>query len=104
MEIKIYDHSDLRSTDYRDDKKYKFEFIADLLGDNPEIFEDCGDNHGVANKLKQLGAFGKGDSPDEEAACFYIYFRDKAAGVNFLKKLSAYIRQKKSLIETAKAF
>lgn len=104
MEIKTYDHTDLRSTDYRNDKDYKFEFIADLVGDNPEVFEECDDNHAVANKLKSLGAFGKGDVPDEEASCFYIYFKDKSAGMAFLKKLSAYIRQKKHLLEKAKAF
>ena len=100
MDVKTYDHTDLRVYDY--DKKYKFEFIADVAGDNPDVFE--GDNHDVANKLKSLGAIGKEDCLDEESACFYIYFKSREAGVAFLKKLSAYIRQKKALYEKAKAF
>jgi hypothetical protein len=92
------------STNYRHDTVYKYEFIADLIGDNPDIFEKCDDNHTVADKLKSLGAFGKEDIPDEESSCFYIYFKDKGAGVSFLRKLSAYIRHKKHLLEKARAF
>lgn len=100
MVIKTYDSSDLRPYTY--DAAYKFEFIADVAGDNPDIFE--GDNHDVADKLKSLGAIGKGDELDEESGCFFIYFKTEEAGIAFLKKLSAYIRQKKNRIEKAKAF
>jgi hypothetical protein len=102
MEIKTYNHTDLRSIENREDNKYLFEFIADVAGDNPDIFD--GDNHEVARKLKSLGAFGKGDCPDEESCLFYIYFKSKKSGIEFIKKLSAYIRQKKSILEKAQAY
>jgi hypothetical protein len=100
MEIKTYDHTDLQ--DYQYDEKFKCSFIADVVGDNPDIFQ--GDNNDVADKLKKLGAVGKHDQLDSEGGCFYIYFRTKEAGMAFLKKLSAYIRQKKTLLEKAEAF
>lgn len=101
MEIKTYDHTDLQVME-DNSSKFKFKFIADVAGDNPDVFD--GDNHLVANKLKSLGALGREDGLDEESSCFYIYFKTREAGIAFLKKLSAYIKQKKTLVEKARDF
>ena len=103
MQIKTYDESDLQEYTYN--KKFKFQFIANVTADNHELFADTDmDNNQLGEKLEELGAVGKSDSLDTEMCCFYIYFKTKDAGVSFLKKLTAYLEQKRKLLQKAKAF
>jgi hypothetical protein len=103
MQIKTYDESDLQEYTY--DKNFKFQFIANVTADNGELFEgEDMDNNQLGNKLTELGAVGKSDSLDTEMCCFYIYFKTKQAGATFLKKLNAYLEQKRKLLQKAKAY
>ena len=107
MDFKQYDESDLRSTEYREDKVYPWEFIANVAGENADLFnhEDVWvDNNEIGRRLTELGAVSKGVQLDTESACFYAYFKTRAVGEAFLKKLSAYISQKAGLLGRAKSF
>lgn len=106
MEVKTYDETDLRPQDIEDLKKdgFEFSFIEDVAGDNADLFDFETNNHTIANKLKELGAVDKDVLLDCESSCFYAYFKTKKAGVAFVKKLSSYLLQKKSLLEKAKEF
>ena len=104
MQIKTYDATDLQKSEYVDDT-YNYQFIADVVGDNADILEETvADNNELYWKLKELGAIGKRDCGDTECCCFYIYFVTKKAGLEFIKKLNAYLTQKRKLLEEAKAF
>jgi len=103
MNVKTYDYDDLRSTDYRNDDTYKFEFIADIAGDNADLFDGL-DNHEVNVKLKKKGVLSKEDCDDVESCCYYVYFKTKEAGMSFIDKLNGYIAEKAQLIRAAAAF
>lgn len=102
MEMKLYDEDDLRDTKYRSGTE-PWEFIADLPGDNPDLFEDL-DNHSMVERLREFGAVGADDVTDPEACCTYIYFKKKADGLRFIKKLNKYIIEKATLVEKAQNF
>jgi hypothetical protein len=107
MQIKTYDETDLRELTCTDSQnvKFKYQFIADVAGDNIDVFEDISiDNNELGTKMWELGAVGARDCLDTESCCFYIYFKTKKDGIAFLKKLSAYLIQKKKLLEEAKAY
>ena len=107
MQFQQYDASDLRSTEYRKDPDYPFEFIADVAGDNADLFvmdEEVVDNNELGRRMAELGAVTKGVKLDPESCCFYAYFKSGPDGIAFLKKLSAYLSQKAKLLEKAKAF
>lgn len=102
-----YDHTDIRPHEDPTDSKHPFMFLADVAGDNAELFElqdNYIDNHYIANKLKELGAVGPGVVLDEEACMFYAYFTTQHVGTEFLRKLSAWLVQKAHLLEKAKAY
>lgn len=104
MQCKKYDESDLMPVD-REGEAHTFEFISDVAGDNDELFAPDGvDNNELAQKLKELGATGPDDVLDPESSCLYAYFKKKEDGVAFLKKLTAYLRQKAHLLKEAKAY
>lgn len=104
MQIKTYDETDLQKSEFVDDH-YNYQFIADVVGDNADLLEETiSDNNELYAKLKEVGALGKDDCGDPEACCFYIYFVTKKAGVDFIKKLNAYLTQKRKLLEEARAF
>jgi hypothetical protein len=103
--LKVYDHTDIRDECTYDG--HPFEFIADVAGDNPwlsDLQEVAVDNHFIADKLRQLGAVEDGVILDCESCCFYAYFRTKHAGVEFLRKLRAWLTQKAHLLEKARAY
>jgi hypothetical protein len=101
MEHKTYDATDLREYP---DGEHPFEFVADVAGDNSDLFDYAVSNHDIANKLTELGAVTDGVVLDEEDCCFYAYFDSKEEGIAFLKKLSAYLKQKAQLLEKARAY
>lgn len=100
MNIKTYDDTDLMESDK---KGFSHEFIVDLPGDNPDTLGDY-DCHKIAERLKETGAFSKGDLVAPEWCVFYVYFRSKTDGRAFVKKLNAYIIQKARLLREARAF
>lgn len=105
ISIKTYGEDDL--TEYTYDTKFKWQFIADVVGDNGDVFaHDDGwvNNNELGSRLEKLGAVTKGVCLDTESCCFYAYFKTKAAGVAFLKKLNAYLSQKANLLRQAKEF
>ena len=109
MEVKKYDHTDLRELDPERKKHegFAFEFIADVVGDNPDLFaveDDAVDDVSFSVKLESLGAFGKNDKIEAEASCLWVYFRCRADGTAFLHKLTAYLVQKAKLIDKAKGY
>ena len=107
LEYHIYDSTDLREVENYDPalaEGWRFMFYADVAGDNSDLFADPIDNKGLTDKLKSVGAVDKEVLLSPEACCFYAYFTSKKSGVEFLKKLSAYLVQKKSLLEKAKDF
>lgn len=100
LEHKTYDASDLQIHG----DGYEVQFIADVAGDNSDLFDYAVTNHDIADKLNELGAVTQGVTLDAESCCFYAYFKTKDAGVAFLKKLSAYLKQKAQLLEKAKSY
>lgn len=109
IKVHKYDHTDIRPREGAADDlpKHRFMFLADVAGDNSELFglqDDYVDNHYIARHLKELGAVGAGVVLDEESCMFYAYFTTQHAGTEFLQKLSAWLVQKARLIEKAKAY
>ena len=102
MEMKLYDEGDLRDTKYRSAKE-PWEFIADLPGDNPDLFEDL-DNNSLTERLKAYGVIKECDVADPETCCSYVYFVDKRHGLRFIKKLNEYILEKARLLEQSANF
>ena len=105
VEIKVYDHTDIR--DECTTRGHPFEFIADVAGENPwlsDLQDAPVDNHFIAEKLIQLGAVTDGVKLDPESCCFFAYFKEKHDGVEFLKKLRAWLNQKARLLEKARAY
>lgn len=100
LQYKTYDASDLQVDGYG----YTCKFIADVAGDNSDLFDYAVSNHDIAKKLTELGAVSKGVKLDPETCCFYAYFKTDKDGLDFLKKLSAYLKQKSKLLEKAKAY
>ena len=110
MEVRRYNHEDLRALDEEQRKVYgsSFEFIADVVGDNPDVFsldnDSVTDNSALVSKLRTLGAFGKEDHVECKGACLWIYFKRKEDGLNFVHRLTAYLVQKAKLIEKARGY
>jgi len=110
MELRKYGYQDLRELDAEQQKVLgrKFEFIADVVGDNPDLFvldnDVVTDNCSLVSKLRDLGAFSKQDHVECKSACLWIYFNRKDDGLNFVHKLTAYLIQKAKLIEKARGY
>ena len=101
-----YDHTDIRPSTF-DDPEYPFMFIGDVAGDNSYLFElqeGRVDNHFIAKKMQELCAVGEGVMLDEEACLLYAFFKTQHIGIEFLKKLSAWLSQKARLLERAKEY
>jgi hypothetical protein len=105
MNIHFYSEDDIRTQPPFDidGEEYKFAFIADVPGESPDVLGDY-DNHLLATRLERFGAVGSDDRLDCESCCFYIYFRTKQAGFNFITKLNAYLSQKAQLLREAATF
>jgi len=101
MKAKTYNETDLMEIT-REGEDYSYEFIADVAGDNHELFDL--DNKELVRKLEELQATGPNDVLDPESSCLYAYFKSKKEGVAFLKKLSAYLNQKARLLDKALAY
>jgi len=105
MDLHLYSGDDLRNSQSLtiDGNEYKFSFIADVPGDNPDVFGEF-DNHELADRLQRFKAIGDDDRLDCEMCCFYIYFQRKEDGLAFIQKLNAYISQRSRLLREAEAF
>ena len=108
MDVHFYKKDDLRHLGAEeaptiDGTVYPYAFIADVPGDNPDVLGDY-DNHALADRLTQFKAIGPSDRLDCESCCFYAYFQEKEDGVNFVRRLNAYISQKSRLIRAANSF
>jgi hypothetical protein len=105
VEIKVYDHTDIR--DECRCHGYEFSFLADVAGENPwlsDLQDTVVDNHYIAERLQQMGAATNGVKLDPEGCCLFVYFKTKHDGVEFLKKLRAWLHQKARLLEKARAY
>jgi len=105
MNIHFYNEEDIRTQPSLliDGDTYDFMFVGDVPGDNPDVLGEY-DNHILADRLERFGAVGKDDRLDCEACCFYIYFRTKNSGLEFVEKLNEYLSQKAKLMREAEAF
>ena len=101
MVIETYEFEDLR--DAPEGADHRYEFIADLPGDNPDIFRDM-DNQQALVRLNERGVLDNEMRPEVEVACFYIYFTTQEAGRRFISKLNGYIINKAKKLEEASEF
>jgi hypothetical protein len=106
FKIKTYDESDLRPIQFEELQRdgFEFSFIEDIVGDNFELFGQELDNKSLGNRLKEMGAVDRDAVLDCESSCFYAHFKTKKSGTAFIKKLSTYLIQKRSLLEKAKEY
>jgi hypothetical protein len=100
MNIKTYDESDLRKCDH---DGYKYEFIQDVPGDNPDIFGEY-DNNEISDRLQEHSVYGKKDVCDPESCILYVYFKDHLSGKSFIKRLNDYITEKAKKVQDAQQF
>ena len=79
-------------------------FTAAMTVTCSPLFDDCEDNYEVTKKLKKAKVIGKNDEDDTESCQVFIYFKDKAAGKRFIKRLNKYLTTKVQKLEEAKSF
>ena len=102
MEIKTYDDEDLQDyvTAEDDVPRYSYQFIADLPGDNPDLFSTM-DNHDMCERLVARGVITPQMTADEESCCFYIYFTCREDGRKFISALNSYLLKKAEKLQDA---
>ena len=107
MEIKTYEDEDLQEVSVESElatkSGFKFMFVADLPGDNPDLFPDL-DNKMLTERLKEKGVIDAQMSADPEDCVFYIYFAHREHGRRFISAINHYLLAKAEKLSEAQGF
>ena len=78
-------------------------FTCAMVSTCTPLFDECEDNHAVADKLKAAKVI-RGGAEDSEACQFFVYFKTKASARAFINRLNTYLNKKTELLEKASSF
>ena len=66
-------------------------YEAAMVSTFPGVFDDCGDNYEVENKLRQAKVINAKNQTDTESCALVVNFSNKKSAEAFGERLQAYI-------------
>lgn len=97
MNIKMYEDEDILDS-HQENSKHKHEFIADLVGDNADIFDDW-TNEELFERLQERKVLAPCPAAFLNGDCVYVHFDTREDARKFIGRLNEYIMNKAKLLE-----
>jgi hypothetical protein len=79
-----------------------FTFTCAMISTCKPLFDDCEDNHEVADKLIKAKVI-RGHE-DSESCQLFVNFRTRKSGEGFIRRLNKYLDEKEALLRKAREF
>lgn len=79
-------------------------FAAAMVSTCEPLFNECGDNYEVRDKLKKAGVIDSTVEEDSESCQLWCHFDSKADGEGFIDRLNAYLEKKHTFREAVARF
>ena len=98
MNIKMYEDEDILDS-HQESTKHKYEFIADLVGDNSDIFAEW-TNEELFERLQEREVLARCPDAVLSGDCLYVHFGTREDARKFIGKLNEYIMHKAKLLES----
>jgi len=87
--IKQFSEGSIDYMDYGDTHKYTF--TCSMVGTCAPLFDGMDSNHDVADALKKAKVITPAMQEDSEMCQFFVYFKTRAAGKAFVRRLNKYL-------------
>lgn len=68
-------------------------YEAAMISTFPGVFDDCGDNYEVEDKLRKAGVIKPQNQTDTESCALVVNFSNKKSAESFGERLEKYIRE-----------
>jgi hypothetical protein len=100
MDIKQFKNEDIHK--FTDSEGYPFFFSFAMISTCAPLFDELHDNYAVEKLLAKAKVLTKADLTDSETCALCVYFKTRAQGERFIKRLNKYLLKWAKRIQNAK--